>query len=459
MLVVRLMPLFAIGINHKTAPVELRTRVAFAAERLQEALHDLAKHSRVHEAALLSTCNRTEIYCSLDGPDSFLAVEWLCQYHKIASQEIAPYIYTYTDEAAVRHMLRVASGLDSMVLGEPQILGQLKVACKTALQAGTAGMLLGRLFQHAFSVAKQVRTDTKIGASPVSVAFAAVSLAKQIFEDLSGQTVLLIGSGETIELTARHLRENHIGCMIIANRTVERAHDLASEFGGYAISLPEIPAHLAEADILISSTGSQTHILGKGAVETALKLRKHKPIFMVDIAMPRDIEPEVGTLEDVYLYTVDDLKEIINENLESRQEAASQAEEIVEAQSAHFMGWLQSLDAVSTIRAYRSNAERTRDLELTNARRLLAQGRDPDQVLHLMARALTNKLIHNPSLHMKQAGFEGRLELLQAARELFDLKSEPCGQPPGERSAREGGAVFQAKQGLRNEKPPTNLKE
>ena len=419
------MPFFAIGINHKTAPVEIRERVAFAQDSIAQALSELATCPAFHEAALLSTCNRTELYCNLEDADCSAVIHWLCQYHKLSLADIEPYLYIHADQAAVDHVLRVASGLDSMILGEPQILGQMKVAYKTAVEAGTVGMLLGRLFQHTFLVAKQVRTDTAIGASPVSVAFAAVSLAKQIFGDMSAQTALLIGAGETIELTARYLHESKIGRIIVANRTVERAHLLASEFNGYAISLAEIPAHLAEADIVISSTASQLPILGKGSVESALKVRKHRPMFMVDIAVPRDIEPEVSELPDVYLYTVDDLQEVIKENLSSRQEAAKQAAEIVDVQVANFMGWLQSLDAVSTIRAYRASAEQTRDHELDNAQRLLAQGRDPQQVIHLLARSLTNKLTHTPRIQMKQAGFQGRLELLQAARELFGLKDEP----------------------------------
>ncbi len=416
------MPFFALGINHKTAPVEIRERVAFAPDSIPQALRDLAACPELHEAALLSTCNRTELYFNLEHTDCSPVIQWLCRYHRLDSEQIKPYLYIHADQAAVDHVLRVASGLDSMILGEPQILGQMKVAYKVAIEAGTVGMLLGRLFQHTFLVAKQVRTDTAIGASPVSVAFAAVSLAKQIFSDLSGHTALLIGAGETIELTARHLHESKIGRIIVANRTIERAHLLASEFNGYAISLAEIPAHLAEADIIISSTASQLPILGKGSVESALKVRKHRPMFMVDIAVPRDIEPEVSELQDVYLYTVDDLQEVIQENLNSRQQAAKQAAEIVDIQVANFMGWLQSLNAVSTIRAYRAGAEQTRDHELENAQRLLAQGRDPEQVLRLLARSLTNKLTHTPSIQMKQAGFQGRLELLQAARELFDLK-------------------------------------
>jgi glutamyl-tRNA reductase len=283
--------------------------------------------------------------------------------------------------------------------------------------------LLNRLFQHTFSVAKQVRTDTAIGASPVSVAFAAVSLSKQIFSDLSKHTALLIGAGETIELVARHLHESGVGRIIVANRTVEKAHNLASEFGGYAIALSEIPEHLAEADMVISSTASQLPILGKGAVETALKQRKRRPMLLVDIAVPRDIESQVSELEDVFLYTVDDLQEIIQEGLRSRQEAALQAEEIIDTQVTHFMSWLRSLSAVNTIRDYRQSAELMRDEVLEHAMRQLRTGKEAEAVLEELARQLTNKLMHNPCYSLKQAGYDGRSELLDAARELFNLKT------------------------------------
>lgn len=420
------MPLLALGINHKTAPVEIREKLSFAQEFLPEALRDLTSHSKITEAAILSTCNRTELlfYADNDG-DCDAVVEWLQHYHKVKPEEIHPYLYVHLEQLAVRHMLRVASGLDSLILGEPQILGQLKVAYQTAVKAGTVGTLLGRLFQHTFTVAKQIRTDTAIGSSPVSVAFAAVSLAKQIFSGLQNHTALLIGAGDTIELTARHLHESGIKRMIIANRTLEKAHALAENFGAYAIALADIPTHLAEADIVISSTGSQLPILGKGAVERAIKIRRHQPMLMVDIAVPRDIEPEVAELRDVYLYTVDDLQEIIQEGLKSRQEAAKQAEEIIDTQVAKFMGWLRSLNAVDTIRNYREQAERTRDQELEKARRMLAQGRNADEVLQFLARGLTNKLTHAPSVQLRQASFDGRVEVIDVARELlFDPKDK-----------------------------------
>jgi glutamyl-tRNA reductase len=421
------MSILTFGINHKTAPVEIRERVAFAPARLPEALVELAENPGVHEAAILSTCNRTELYCRIDSPEQDRIGQWFCRYHALDTEQIDPYIYTFPNQGAVRHMLRVASGLDSLILGEPQILGQMKTAYSTAKQAGTVRSLLDRLFQHTFAVAKQVRTDTAIGNSPVSVAFAAVSLAKQIFTDLPSQTALLIGAGETIELAARHLHESGIGHMVIANRTVEKAHRLAAEFNGFAIGLDEIPGHLADADITVSSTASPLPILGKGSVERALKKRRHRPMFMVDIAVPRDIEPEVGKLADVYLYTVDDLHEVIQENLQSRQDAAHQAEEIIDTQTSRFMGWLQSLSSVDAICAYRNRGERLRDAELEKAKRLLAAGRTPEDVLFLLARGITNKLMHEPCSRLRQAGFEGRTDLLDAAHELFDLDRQPTG--------------------------------
>ncbi len=416
------MMLLAVGLNHKTAPVQVRERVAFAPDRLPEVLQQLAAEEAVSEAAILSTCNRTELLCNVVGGDSGIIIDWFRRYHRLRPEELEPYLYTHPEMHAVRHLLRVASGLDSMILGEPQILGQLKDAYLAARKAGTLGKLLNRLFEHTFAVAKQVRTDTAIGASPVSVAFAAISLARQIFASLADHTALLIGAGDTIELAARHLRENGIGRMIIANRTLARAETLVNEVQGMAITLAEIPEYLPQADIVISSTASQLPILGKGAVERAIKIRKHQPILMVDIAVPRDIEPEVGELNDVYLYTVDDLREIIDEGLKSRQEAAQQAEKIIDTQVARFMGWLRSLDAVATIRSYREQVDRIRSEELAKARRLLAAGHDPETVLQHLAHGLSNKLAHAPSVQMRRAGFEGRDELLSAARELLDIK-------------------------------------
>ena len=416
------MALLAVGLNHRTAPLPVRERVAFSREDLPLVLRDLTANTRVSEAAILSTCNRTELVCRIDDPDADVVARWFREYHRLQPQDIDPYLYRHPDQRAVRHLLRVASGLDSMILGEPQILGQIKDAYFTACEAGTVGKHLNKLFEHTFSVAKQVRTDTAIGASPVSVAFAAVSLARQIFSSLSEHTALLIGAGATIELAARHLKENGIGRLIIANRTLTRAEMLVNEVQGKAITLEEIPSHLAQADIVISSTASPLPILGKGAVESAIRARRHRPILMVDIAVPRDIEPEVGELNDVYLYTVDDLQEIIDEGLQSRQQAALQAEDIIDTESTRFMGWLRSLEAVSTIRAFRDSIEAVREEELRKAERMLRRGESAEEVIAQVTRALCNKLAHTPTVQLRRAGFEGREDLLRTARELLDIK-------------------------------------
>ncbi len=421
------MSLLAFGVNHKTAPVKIREKVAFAPERVPSALQELTSREGLREAAILSTCNRTELYCGTADSEiqvvdyRQMLLEWFCSYHQLDVRRVEPYIYLYPDQSAVRQIMRVASGLDSLVLGEPQILGQMKQAYLTAHQAGTIGSHLNRLFQHTFSVAKRVRTDTAIGASPVSVAFAAVSLAKQFFSNLDRHTALLIGAGETTELVARHLRENGIGRIIIANRTVEKAYLLANEVDGYAIGLPGIKTHLAEADLVVSSTASPEPVITREEVEQAVKSRKRRPILMIDIAVPRDIAADASEVDDIYLYTVDDLQDIIQEGLRSRQEAAKQADEIIDTHVSHFMGWLRSLSAVGTIRSYRENAEQIRDEVLEKARRHLAAGHDPEQVLQELAYGLTNKLIHTPTAQMSQAAYAGRNELLEAARELFKL--------------------------------------
>mgnify|MGYP001434178657 FL=1 len=415
------MSLLALGLNHWTAPVGVRERVAFTPERLYPALRDLRERGGVREAAILSTCNRTELYCGLKEDDGRLVAQWLGDYHLLRTVDLQPYLYQHTDGRAVRHILRVASGLDSMVLGEPQILGQVKAAYQAANSAGTLGTRLERLFQHTFAVAKQVRTDTRIGASPVSVAFAAVGLSKQIFADLPERTALLIGAGSTVELVARHLRENGIGRLIVANRTLERAHALVAPFDGYAIALEDIPAHLGEADIVVASTASPGLILEAGLVRSCLKQRRRRLMFMVDLAVPRDIDPAVADLEDVYLYTVDDLKEIIQENLRSRQAAAQQAEEIIDTQVEHFMRWLRAQDNAASFRALRQRGERVRDESLARARRQLAQGKDPGEVLDLLAHALTNKLLHPPCVGLRQAAAQGDLETMNLIKNLYRL--------------------------------------
>jgi glutamyl-tRNA reductase len=421
------MPLLALGLNHLTAPVDVRERVAFAPERLGLALRDLLDRGGAREAAILSTCNRTELYCGLKGGDDRQVAEWLGDYHLLRKGDLQPYLYRHTEQRAVRHILRVASGLDSLVLGEPQILGQVKAAYQAANSAGTLGSLLERLFQHTFAVAKQVRTDTRIGASPVSVAFAAVGLARQIFADLPKRTALLIGAGDTIELVARHLHESGVGRLIVANRTLERAHALVASFAGYAIALDEIPIHLGEADIVIASTASPGLVLEAATVRQCLKQRRRQPMFMVDLAMPRDIDPAVADLDDVYLYTVDDLRDIIQENLRSRQAAAQQAEEIIDSQVEHFMAWLRAQDGAASIRALRQQAEAVRDDALARARRQLAQGRDPAEVLNVLAHTLTNRLIHPPCAGLREAAARSDAEMLNLINNLYRLNGgNPC---------------------------------
>ncbi|HEY9200032.1 MAG TPA: glutamyl-tRNA reductase [Gammaproteobacteria bacterium] len=427
------MSIITLGLNHKTAPVEIRERLSFSPESLAEAVKSLSALEGISEAAILSTCNRTELYCNTGTDDELTpraieqVTEWLSRFHGLNSAEIHPHLYSHRHEDAIRHALQVACGLDSLVLGEPQILGQMKQAYAQANQQGTMGSLLGKLFQHAFSVAKQVRTDTEIGSSPVSVAFAAVSLSKQIFGELNQHTALMIGAGETIELAARHLHGSKIKRMIIANRSVEKGQALAEQFGAEAIALPQIPELLPQADIVISSTASPLPILGKGMVEKALKKRKHKPIFMCDIAVPRDVEAEVGELDDVFLYTVDDLQEIIQENIESRQEAAEQAREIIESQVDDFLNWERALDAVEIIRDIRENSEQIANDILHKAEKQLAQGRSPEEALRFLARNLTNKLMHQPCTTLRHSGEQGRHDQLDYARQMFlqDDQSKP----------------------------------
>jgi glutamyl-tRNA reductase len=415
------MHLLAFGINHHTAPVDVREKAAFATDKLIGALHEVTDNG-VAEATIVSTCNRTELYCGLDPTHDEQVIDWFCRYHRLNRADIHPYLYRHPDQDAVRHVFRVAAGLDSMILGEPQILGQMKTAFATAHKAGVTGKILNRLFQQTFTVAKQVRTDTAIGASAVSVASAAVRLAKQIFSKLSEQTVMLIGAGEMIELCARHLKEHGVGHIIVANRTVERAQQVADPFGAEAISLAEMPTRLADADIVITSTASQLPILGKGAVERALKARKHRPIFMVDIAVPRDIEAEVNELDDVYLYTIDDLKEVVQENKGAREAAALEAEKIIDTHVSDFMLWVKSLDAVPTIRALRESSDALRDAEVERARKRLALGEDPAKVIEQLARALTNKFTHAPTDALRKADHDGNAALLDAARRLFNLR-------------------------------------
>lgn len=424
------MSLFAFGLNHNTAPLPVRERVAFAPDGLGTALKELASTRGVEGAAIISTCNRTDLYCELSEHSATAAVNWFHNYHSLSAGEIIPYLYQHRAARAVRHLLRVASGLDSLVIGEPQILGQVKNAHKIARENGTASQVLDRLFQYSFSVAKQVRTQTAIGSSPVSVAYAAVTLAKQIFGDLGNYTAMLVGAGDTIELAGRHLHDNGIGRMIIANRTVENARKLAVRFNGYAIALPEISTHLSDADIILTSTRAERAVLHRTDFECATKSRRHKPVLVVDIAVPRNVEDSVGELDDIYLYTVDDLSDVIEDNQRSRREAAEKAEKLVEGRVAELMGWLGTRNVSGLIREYRGLAEDTRNEVLKRALGMLGTGNDPEQTLRFLANTLTNKLIHVPTNELRRAGAEGRLEAIEQAQVFLGIEGEKLSEAP-----------------------------
>jgi glutamyl-tRNA reductase len=413
------MTLVVVGINHRTAPVEVRERVVFEPSRVPDALRDLAALDSVAEAVIVSTCNRTEVYCVTRSGDGALA-DWLQRYHGLGSS-IRHCLYHHDELRAVSHVFGVASGLDSMVLGEPQILGQLKDAYRCAQEAGTTGPMLNRLFQAAFSVAKRVRTETEIGANAVSVASAAVSMAKTVFASFENRTALMVGAGETIALAARHLHADGLRRMIVANRSIDRARELADEFQGFAIGLDDIGAHLREADIVVASTASPTVIITREMAKQALRARKRRPIFMVDIAVPRDIEPAVAELEDVYLFTVDDLQSVVNENMENRRQAAREADKMIASEVDRFDVQLRTLSAAPTIRRLREEAEHVRQHTLEQARRMLAAGRSPEDVMEFLSSTLTNRLIHAPSQRLREAAESGDERVLGAIADIYHL--------------------------------------
>jgi glutamyl-tRNA reductase len=414
------MQLFTFGLNHQTAPLDVRERVVFHAQTLVQALRDLVGQQRVREAAIISTCNRTEVYCSTDEPLG--VVNWLADYHRMKLQQLEPYLYHFPQEQAVKHAFRVASGLDSMVLGEPQILGQFKQAVRSAEAAGTLGLVLNKLFQRTFSVAKTVRSETEIGASTVSMAAAAVQLAGRIYPTISGQNVLFIGAGEMIELCAAHFAAHQPKHLTFANRTEARGQQLADRFSGRMISLNDVPAQLALHDVVVTSTSAPLPLIGKGLVESALKARKHRPMLMFDLAVPRDIEAEVSTLGDVFLYTVDDLGKIARDGLDVRQNAVAQAEVIIENHVTDFMHWLGTREVVPAIRSMRDAAERSRRHELERAQRRLSRGEDPQRVLETLSRALTNKLLHAPTHALNHAGADERDTLAATLARLYHTK-------------------------------------
>lgn len=413
------MAIFTLGINHHSAPLAIREQVAFHVETLPQALSALTRQKPVREAAILSTCNRTEIYCATEQPEA--AAEWLAEYHSLEREAIKPFLYTLSPRDSVRHAFRVASGLDSMVVGEAQILGQMKDAVRLAENAGTLGMHLHKLFQRAFAVAKEVRTSTAIGANTVSMAAAAVQLAERIFESVSSQKILFIGAGEMIELCATHFCARQPKQVTVANRTVERGRVLADRFGGHAIRLDELADTLGQYDIVVSCTASPLPIIGLGMVERAIKARRHRPMFMVDLAVPRDIESEVGELDDVFLYTVDDLAQVVASGIESRQAAVIQAEAIIDTQVDSFLHWMESRDTVPLIRSLRDAAERNRRHELDHAMKRLTAGDPPEKVLEQLSLRLTNKFLHAPIQALQLSDAESRQELQQAASRLFHL--------------------------------------
>jgi glutamyl-tRNA reductase len=433
------MQLLTIGINHHTAPLALREKVAFPAEHLERALRGLRDHLRhlhhhdhaIAEAAILSTCNRTELYCAAAVPQAIQVVtDWLATEHGLVHSELTPYLYRLPHDDAVRHAFRVASGLDSMVLGETQILGQMKDAVRTATEAGALGTYLNQLFQRTFAVAKEVRGQTEIGAHSVSMAAAAVRLAQRIFDNVAKQNILFIGAGEMIELCATHFAAQRPKHIVVANRTLARGEALADrlaeqDLNASAMALADLPQRLPEFDIVVSCTASTLPIIGLGAVERALKARKRRPIFMVDLAVPRDIEAEVAQLNDVFLYTVDDLGAVVREGQAQRQAAVAQAEAIIETRVQHFMHWLNTRRAVPAIRSLQNQAHLLKDSELDKARRALARGESAEAVLEAFAQQLTNKFLHGPLHALHHAAPADRETLIRLAPDLLRQHHTP----------------------------------
>lgn len=415
------MNLLIVGINHTSAPVEMREQVAFTPEQLVDALKTLAHHADLSEVAILSTCNRTEVIATSPSIDTQAIVNWLANYHGLNVTDLSPSIYEKLNKDAALHAVRVACGLDSMVIGEPQILGQVKEAYEHARRIGTLGTELQHLSQTTFRIAKRVRTETSIGENTVSVASTAVTLAGRLFSDLPACHILLIGAGDTSELVGQHLLSAGINQITIANRTLENARRLAHELGGTAIDLQSIPAKLPEADIVIASTAARLPVLGKGVVERALKSRKHRPILMVDLAVPRDIEPEVAQLRDIYLYSVDDLQEIIEANLSDRLQAADAAEQIVTEEVSAYRSRHETRHVDATMVRFRALHENIKQDELNKALSRLERGVDPAEVMSQLANQLTNKFLHAPSAGIRDAASNGGDERLAAIRDLYDL--------------------------------------
>jgi len=388
------MPIVVYGITHKTAPIAIRERVALGDKNLSQALSQLLETGLVHEAVILSTCNRTEIYCEAQGCEALAS--WF--------EPFQAWAQTCEGPEAVDYVMRVASGLDSMILGEPQILGQMKRAYATAQQAGTVGKHLSRLFQTAFQAAKMVRSKTAIGEHPVSVAFAAIKMAQRIFNNLAEHQVLLVGSGEMIDLSARYLSELGVKQLVFANRTLENAKNLSEKYGGSPITLGTLPDYLPKSDIVISATASELPIIGKGRIEAAMKLRKHKPMVLIDLAVPRDMEAQISDIDNVYLYDIDGLGAVVKANQQAREKAAVQAATLIETFVKEYLAWCDTQQAVHAIKAYRDHHEKLRDVALAKANKLLEAGKPTPDVLAGLAHHLTNQLLHLPTLQLKEAG-------------------------------------------------------
>lgn len=420
------MSLLILGVNHASAPIQIREHLAIADQTLPQALRSLTDLAPISEAAIISTCNRIEIYCSVDSTaqGEHVLTQWLSDFKQLAIEQLQPYLYSYSDEDVAKHLFRVGSGLDSMVLGEPQILGQLKQAYTKAADAETLGKDLNQLFQQCFNVAKKVRTHTAIGANPVSVASTAVSLAKQIFADLGEQRALFIGAGETIELAAQHMHANGTRDITIANRSLQKAQQLSKLYQGQAIELADIHTALPNSDIVITATASQLPILGKGLLEQSLKQRKHKPILVLDLAIPRDVEPEAAQLRDIYLYSVDDLQKVIQQNMQSRTDAAARAEGIIQVEVDNFFHWLRGQDASEVIRRYREEANQQRELATEKALRSLKQGKSAEEALQQLGTLLTNKLLHKPTEAIKAATAKGQSETIRTAKTILGIDDE-----------------------------------
>ncbi|MES2189225.1 MAG: glutamyl-tRNA reductase [Pseudomonadota bacterium] len=414
------MSVWALGLNHNTAPLDLRGRFAFSMDQIEPTLKGLrASLARQPEATILSTCNRTEIYCAGDNSDLDNTLEWLAHSGGVSPALLRSHAYTLQGDQAARHAFRVASGLDSMVLGEPQILGQMKDAVRAAEDAGAMGTTLHQLFQRSFAVAKEVRSSTEIGSHSISMAAAAVRLAGQLFEDLGDIRVLFVGAGEMIDLAATHFAAKKPKSMAIANRTLERGEKLAGRFGAEVMRLADLPSRLHEFDAVISCTASTLPIIGLGAVERAVKLRKHKPMFMIDLAVPRDIEPEVKELPDIYLYTVDDLAQVVQTGKDSRQAAVAEAEVIIDAGVQNFMHWLGQRGTVPLIQQINAQADEWRALEIARAKKLLARGESIDDVLDALSRGLTQKMLHGTLAELHAGDAANREATAQTVSKLF----------------------------------------